>query len=164
MSLGLMVWNYWRYFTNDWTISQHALNLQKITHHKIEFFNSFVYCNSNSKLQTTPISKECDEHSYLVPTSCRPARTIRNIPYSTGHTTYKIAFEKQECELSKSQYTEFLKALDVTVQLLFRKPLSSQRLGIRVSYFEPKPEQEAKDRIFPFVTDFSPGLPILELS
>ena len=62
----------------------------------IEFLNSFVYCGQDNKLQTKPYSKACDEHTYLVPTSCHPAHNIRNILYSIGHTIYRIASEKHE--------------------------------------------------------------------
>ena len=69
---------------NGLIIGYLALSLLKNSSHGIEFLNSFVYCGQDNKLLTKPYSKACDEHTYLVPTSCHPAHNIRNIPYSTA--------------------------------------------------------------------------------
>ena len=84
----------WACFRDDiyipWTYGQELLEVfhewlnnrlpgikftKNFSSHGIEFLNSFVYCG-----QTKPYSKACDEHTYLVPTSCHPAHNIRNIP------------------------------------------------------------------------------------
>ena len=91
---------------------------KKYSSHGIEFLNSFVYCGQDNKLQTKPYSKACDEHTYLVPTSCHPAHNIRNIPYSIGHTIYRIASEKHEDELSKANYIDYLTARGYSLEVI----------------------------------------------
>ena len=91
---------------------------KKDSSHGIEFLNSFVYCGQDNKLQTRPCSKACDEHTYLVPTSCHPAHNIRNIPYSIGHTIYRIASEKHEDELSKANYIDYLTARGYSLEVI----------------------------------------------
>ena len=56
---------------------------KKFSSHGIEFLNSFfvLHISVDNLLQTKPYSKPCDEHTYLVSSSCHPTHNIRNIPY-----------------------------------------------------------------------------------
>ena len=60
----------------------------------IEFLNTFVYIKDDI-LYLKPYSKPCDSHSYLVPSSCHPLHTIKNIPYGTAHNVFKLSFETE---------------------------------------------------------------------
>ena len=126
--------------------------------HGIEFLNSFVYCGQDNKLQTKPYSKACDEHTYLVPTSCHPVHNIRNIPYSIGHTIYRIASEKHEYDLSKANYTDYLPARGYSSEVI-RESFKKLETNDRMSYLEPKVKPSTNERVFPLVADFNPGLP-----
>ena len=74
----------------------------------------------------------CDEHTYLVPTSCHPAHNIRNIPYSIGHTIYRIASEKHKYDLSKANYTDYLMARGYSSEVIhesFKKLETNDRMS-----------------------------------
>ena len=127
--------------------------------HGIVFLDTYVYCSDNNILQTKPYSKPCDEHTFLVPSSCHPMHNLRNIPYSTGHRLTRIASEPHEYELSKNEYIEHLTARGYSIGIIheaFEKLESKGRLNLL------NPERNLNttiDRVFPFVCDFNPGLP-----
>ena len=104
--------------------------------HGIEFLNSFVYCGQDNKLQTKPYSKACDEHTYLLPTSCHPAHNITNIPYRIGHNIYRIASEKHEYDLSKANYTDYLTAKGYSSEVI-HESFNKLETNDRMSYLEP---------------------------
>ncbi len=127
--------------------------------HGIPFLNSFVYLSSNYKLQTKAYSKSCDEHTYIVPSSCHPAHNLRNIPYSIGHTIYRISSEEHNYQHSKAEYIEHLRARGYSIDII-QEAFSKLESKERVSYLDPKSTEESTEkRVLPFVTDFNPGLP-----
>ena len=75
----------------------------------IEFLETYVYIKGD-QLHTKPYSKPCDNHMFLLPTSCHPTHTMENIPYSTAHRIYKICSEKKCYEDAKIEYTGYLVA------------------------------------------------------
>ena len=83
---------------------------------------------------------------------------IRNIPYSTGHTIYRIASEIHEYEISKGQYTDFLKARDYSAEVI-QEAFDKLETKNRISYLEPNVKHEHKKQVFPLVSDFNPALP-----
>ena len=128
--------------------------------HGTEFLDLFIYVK-NGKLQTKQYSKPCDDHAFLVPSSCHPSHTIRNIPYSTALRVYKHTSEPAEYDKSKIEYTDFLKARGYSTEIImeaFRKVEAKPRR----EYYQKKPKQDPlhqEDRVIPLVTDFNPGLP-----
>ena len=129
--------------------------------HGIEFLDTYIYCTENNKLQTKAYSKPCDEHNFLVPSSCHPAHNLRNIPYSIGHRIYRISSEPHEYEQSKAEFTEHLKARGYSVGII-HEAFNKLETADRVNYLEPKINNKAESnevRVFPLVTDFNPGLP-----
>ena len=77
--------------------------------HGTEFLDTFIYMN-NFELHTKPYSKDCDEHTFLVPSSCHPTHNLKNIPYSIAHRIHRIASENEEYEKSKTEYSNYLRA------------------------------------------------------
>ena len=120
--------------------------------------NSLVYSDHENKLHTKPYSKPCDDHTYLVPTSCHPTHNLRNIPYGIGHTIYKIASEPHEYVKSKQEYTTYLTARGYNHEIIL-KDFEKLETKDRLSYLEPKDKHKPEERIFPLVTEFNPGLP-----
>ena len=128
-----------------------------------EFLDTFIYTQMG-KLQTKPYSKPCDDHAFLVPSSCHPAHTLRNIPYSTALRIFKIASEPSEFVKAKADYTEYLKARGYSIPAIeeaFGKAESKDRKSL---YQVRKPDENllqgnTKTRVIPLVADFNPGLP-----
>ena len=83
----------------------------------IEFLETFVYIKGD-QLHTKPYSKPCDNHMFLLPTSCHPTHTMENIPYSTAHRIYKICSEKECYEEAKIEYTGYLVARGYNIDLI----------------------------------------------
>ena len=131
---------------------------KKFSLHGTEHLNTFVYNSLDNKIQTKPFSKPCDEHTYLVPSSCHPAHNIRNIPYGIAHTIYKISSEKHEYEKSKAEYTEHLKARGYSIGII-HEAFNKVETRDRLSFLSPKLKQSKEERVYPLVTDFNPGLP-----
>ena len=69
----------------------------------IEFLDNYIYTGENNMLLSKPYSKECDDHAFLVPSSCHATHTLRNIPYSVGHRIYKISSEN--CQYQEAKIT-----------------------------------------------------------
>ena len=128
--------------------------------HGTEFLDLFIYVK-NGKLHTKQYSKPCDDHAFLVPTSCHPSHTIRNIPYSTALRIYKHTSEPAEYDKSKLEYTDFLTARGYSIGIImeaFRKVESKPRR----EYYQKQPGKKLRqesDRVIPLVTEFNPGLP-----
>ena len=98
----------------------------------IEFLDTFIY-HKDGLLHTKPFSKTCDEHAFLVPTSCHPTHTLKNIPYSIAHRLFRISSEKQEYDKSKVEYSGYLKARGYstsTISDAFNKVESRDRLKL----------------------------------
>ena len=135
--------------------------------HGIEFLDTFVYMKNNL-LHTRPYSKPCDEHSFLVPSSCHPAHTLRNIPYGTALRLYRIASEHDEFTKAKIEYTEHLKARGYSIGIIgeaFNRVESKERHEY-LGYPKMGPHTEidsinakVTQKVLPLVTDFNPGLP-----
>ena len=120
-------WEYppilWARFRDDvyipWTHGQEKLNrfhewlntripgiyfTLKSSQHGTEFLDLYIYLDNN-KLLTKTYGKPCDDHAFLVPSSCHPSHTLRNIPYSTALRIYKNTSEPAEYIKSKLEYT-----------------------------------------------------------
>ena len=129
--------------------------------HGTEFLDTYVY-QKNGILHTRPYSKPCDDHSFLIPSSCHPSHTVRNIPHSTATRIYKIASEIEEYSKAKTDYTEHLKARGYCNKIIdeaFNKAESRKRC----EYFQinagKKNRKENESSPIPLVTDFNPALP-----
>ena len=124
--------------------------------HGTEFLDLFIYLRYN-KLH----SKPCDDHAFLVPSSCHPSHTLRKIPYSTALRIYKNTSELAEYHKSKTDYTDFLKARGYSIDIIteaFRKVEFKPRENYIQTGTGKKSKQEDV-RVIPLVTDFNPGLP-----
>ena len=75
----------------------------------VVFLDTYVYMKDNI-LHTKCYSKPCDEHAFLVTSSCHPTHNIENIPYSIAHRIYRITSEPCEYEKTKHKFIEHLKA------------------------------------------------------
>ena len=73
----------------------------KSSMHGSEFLDLFIY--HIDKLHTRTYRKPCDDHIFLVPSSCNPSHTLRNIPYSTALRIYKNTSELAEYHKSKEE-------------------------------------------------------------
>ncbi len=126
-----------------------------------EFLDTYVYYK-NGILHTKPYSKPCDDHSFLIPSSCHPSHTIRNIPYSTATRIYKIASEKIEYDKAKIDYEEHLKARGYCSKII-DEAFSKAETKERCEYFQvsagKKTSNEKGTCPVPLVTDFNPALP-----
>ena len=132
----------------------------KSSMHGTEFLDLFIYLKNN-KLHTRTYSKPCDDHAFLVPSSCHPSHTLRNIPYNTALRIYKNTSELAEYHKSKADYTDFLKARGYRIDIIteaFRKVESKPWENYIQSGTGKKSKQEDA-RFIPLVTDFNPGLP-----
>ena len=127
----------------------------------IEFLDTYIYMR-NGQLHTKPYSKPCDDHTFLVPSSCHPSHNLRNIPYSIGHRLYRIASEPAEYHKSKLEYTEHLKARGYSIGIIheaFDKLEQKDRdecIGINK---DNAVDMNKDKRVFPLVCQFNPGLP-----
>ena len=63
----------------------------------IAFLDTFIY-SRNNKLHTRIYSKECDDHHFLIPTSCHSTHILRNIPFNIAQRIYKITSEATEMQ------------------------------------------------------------------
>ena len=113
--------------------------------HGTEFLDLFIYVK-NGKLHSKQYSKPCDDHAFLVPSSCHPSHTIRNIPYSTALRIYKHTSEPAEYDKAKSEYTNYLKARGYCIEIImeaFRKVESKPRR----EYYQKQPEKNSERRV-----------------
>lgn len=127
-----------------------------------EFLDLYIYMK-DGKLQTKPYSKPCNEHLYLIPTSCHPTHTLKNIPYSTAHRIYRITSEMAEYTKSKEQYSKFLEERGYSKEVIedaFKKIETKSRLDL-ICYGEGHStnEETVQPKIHPLVTDFNPCYP-----
>ena len=123
-----------------------------------EFLDTFVYMKANT-LHTKPYSKPCDDHAFVIPSSCHPDHTLRNIPYSTALRIYKIASDPEDYAQAKAQYTHYLEARGYSTKVI-HEAFSKVESKPRNRYFwKDLDSKEEADRVFPLVTDFNPGLP-----
>ena len=74
----------------------------------VEFLDTFVFMKDGI-LHTKPYSKACDSHSYLLPNSCHPMHTLKNIPFNIAHRIFKISSDSETYVESKTEYTKYLK-------------------------------------------------------
>ena len=128
----------------------------------IEFLDTYIYMH-NGELHTKPYSKPCDDHTFLVPSSCHPSHTLRNIPYSIAHRLYRIASEPAEYLHSKLEFTEHLKARGYSIRVIheaFEKLEQKDReLCIGVDSVYEASVETVEKRVLPLVCEFNPGLP-----
>ena len=128
----------------------------------IEFLDTYIYMK-NGQLHTKPFSKPCDDHTFLVPSSCHPSHNLRNIPYSIGHRLYRIASEPAEYEISKQEFTKHLTARGYSIGVIheaFNKLEQKDREScIGVASEQDNQPCNRETRVFPLVCDFNPDLP-----
>ena len=126
----------------------------------IEFLNTFVYIK-NGKLYTRPYSKPCDSHSYLVPSSCHPLHTVKNIPYGIAHNVFKLSSEVESYELAKSEYCSYLMNRGYSNEIVdesFNKVEQLNRIDL-IYKINRDNKTCCVTRNFPLVCDFNPSLP-----
>ena len=126
-----------------------------------EFLELFIY-TKDGILHTKVYSKPCDDHTFLVPSSCHPTHTLNNIPKSTAHRIYRLTSEKCEYEKSKLEYSTYLKERGYNPDKIaeeFTKIESKNRLDL-IGYNQTNNENHIeKGRVFPLVTPFNPSFP-----
>ena len=86
-----------------------------------------LICHKNNKLHTRTYSKTCDDHAFLIPSSCH---TFKNISYGTALRIYKNTSELAEYHKSKDDYSNFLEARGYSIDIIteaFRKVESNPR-------------------------------------
>ena len=128
----------------------------------IEFLNTFIY-DKGGKLQTKPYSKPCDDHTYLVTSSCHPTHNLRNIPFGIIQGLYKIASEPAEYEKSKAEYSGYLVERGYSNEVIQEAFCKAEQRD-RESYFCIRSDLDVctdlgVQRVFPLVCDYNPALP-----
>ena len=127
------------------------------------YLETFVY-DIDSTLHTKPYSKPCDDHTYLIPTSCHPTHSIRNIPYCIALRLYKIASEPAEYVNSKHEYSTYLLARGYSIEVI-QEAFSRVELKSRECYFGVGDESsnnvtnDSTKQVFPLSCEFNPSLP-----
>ena len=125
----------------------------------IEFLNTFVYIKDD-KLYSKPYSKPCDSHNYLVPSSCHPLHTIKNIPYGTAHNVFKLSSETESYELAKAEFSDYLMNRGYSKDVVSESFVKVEQLNRHdLIYKSNKGEVNNSTRNFPLVCDFNPSLP-----
>ena len=124
----------------------------------IAFLDTFIY-SRNGKIHTRIYSKECDNHHFLIPTSCHPIHIFRNIPFNIAQRIYKITSEATEYAKSKQQYSDYLLERGYREEIIkesFQKIEEKERTSL---YNTRKDTKKESKRCFPLICDFNPGLP-----
>ena len=127
-----------------------------------EYLNTFTY-DKNGKIQTKPYSKPCDDHTYLVTSSCHPTHNLKNIPKGIFESLYKISSEPEEYTKSKLEYSEYLIERGYSKEFI-QETCSAVEQRDRESYFCKSSDLSAnsdlsEERFFPLVCDYNPALP-----
>ena len=127
----------------------------------IEFLDLYIH-KSNGQLKTDIYSKKCDPHAYLLPTSCHPIHTCKNIPFSvvsrvkrccSDNELYKIGVEKYSNHLRNREYSdEIIEEAIHKVNALDRESL----IGLTST---PREADNPKSQVYPFVMKYNSQLP-----
>ena len=128
------------------------------SHTGIEFLDTFVTFE-NGILHTSPWSKACDSHTYLLPSSCHPTHTLKNIPYNIAHRIFKISSNNEIYEAAKREYSEYLHNRGYSNDIIdasFKKAELLNRSDLITGKSKQKLESK---KCIPLVCDFNPGLP-----
>ena len=124
-----------------------------------EFLNTFV-SRKNGILATKPFSKECDSHCYLLPSSCHPLHTIRNIPYGIAHNAYKISSDPESYEAAKLEYSSYIRDRGYNDEIIEESFAKVEKLDRHKLVFDRKEISTfGNKRNYPLVCDFNPSLP-----
>ena len=124
-----------------------------------EFLNSYVFIK-DGKLHTRPYSKPCDSHCYLLPNSCHPLHTIKNIPYGIAHNTFKLSSSNESYELAKAEYSAYLLNRGYSHEIIQESFDKVEKLDRDDIIYKVKKDSDSKSlRNFPLVCDFNPALP-----
>ena len=124
----------------------------------IAFLDTFIY-SKNNRIHTKIFSKECNDHKFLIPTSCHPTHILRNIPYNTALRIYKITSDEAEYTKSKEEYKKYLlnrRYSDAIIAESFEKAEKKERQSL---YNTKCDTSKSHNRCFPLVCDYNPGLP-----
>ena len=126
----------------------------------VEFLDTFVFMKKGI-LHTKPYSKECDSHSYLLPNSCHPMHTLKNIPFSIAHRIFKISSDHEIYEEAKAEYTKYLKDRGYSDNIISESFAKVERLDRNIIIRNRKSTDSdiVNVRNFPLVCDFNPALP-----
>ena len=73
----------------------------------IPFLDTKIYIK-NKRLETDLYRKETDRNQYLLPSSCHPVQTTRNVPYSLSLRVVRICSEKEKREKRFSELKNLL--------------------------------------------------------
>lgn len=124
-----------------------------------EFLNAFTFIIAGI-LHTRPFSKPCDSHCYMMPTSCHPLHTIKNIPYAIALTVYKISSNTDIYNHAKLEYSAYLRARGYSDDVISESFEKVEKLNRRDLIFKTnKTSATENSRNFPLVCDFNPALP-----
>ena len=123
----------------------------------VVFLDTYVYMKDNI-LHTKCYSKPCDEHAFLVTSSCHPTHNIENIPYSIAHRIYRITSEPCEYEKTKHKFIEHLKARGYSIGAIEGAFKKVEQLD-RNTLISGATKNNDRERAFPLITDFNPALP-----
>ena len=135
----------------------------KISSEGTAYLETFVY-DINGHIHTKSYSKPCDDHTYLTPTSCHAAHSIRNIPYNIALRLYKISSEPAEYIKSKNEYTKYLLARGYSTEVI-SEAFHRVEQKPRECYIRTKDESSnslanrAEENVFPLTCEFNPSLP-----
>ena len=124
-----------------------------------EFLETYVYMK-NGNLCTKSYSKPCDSHAFLIPSSCHPTHTIKNIPYNTAHRIFKLSTEPEEFEKSKIEYTDHLLKRGYNHKSIAEQFSKVEKLNRdELIYPTNSKNKTEREQNFPLVCDFNPALP-----
>ena len=125
----------------------------------MEFLKNFAFIKDYI-LHTKPYSKECDSHSYLVPNSCHPLHTIKNIPHGIAHSIFKISSNPESYNLARTEFSGYLKNRGYTDELIDGSFANIEKLNRDDLIYKTKSVDSVSSlRNFPLVCDFNPALP-----
>ena len=124
-----------------------------------EYLNTFAYAKDNM-LHTKPYSKPCDNHSYLIPNSCHPLHTIKNIPYGIAHNVFKLSSEADTYDVAKSEFSKYLLNRGYNKDRVDECFVQVEQINRDdLIYKRNKDTTNNNARNFPLVCDFNPSLP-----
>ena len=123
----------------------------------VEFLDIFIY-TKNHRIETKIYSKECDPHSYLLPTSCHPAHICKNIPKSVLTRVKKCCSEPEEYEKAKKEYIGYLRDRNYSKVLIDEAAQAVDKMD-REKLIYKSVDKPQKGRSFPLVYKYNPKLP-----
>ena len=95
----------------EWLNTLHPtikFKLEQYSKDGVEYLDTFVFSKDN-KFCTKVHCKPSDTHAYLMPVSCHPLHTIRNIPSGIALRVRKLSSEQSDYSKSKEDFSLYLR-------------------------------------------------------